>query len=330
MEKEPSSDNRWLVIVNPNAGKRKGEKDWPVISSLLEEAGFTFTPFFTEHRGHAMTIVEEQVREHGFQRIIVVGGDGTLNEVVNGIFHQNRFTTTDIMVGMIMVGTGNDWGRMYNLREKYKKAVKIIRKQRLFVQDAGRVVYHEGDKEMTRYFVNMAGLGYDALVAEMTNHMKDQGGGGPMAYLLNLLKGLFRYHHAYLEVEIDGNVVYKGPVFSMSVGICKFNGGGMMQLPNAIPDDGLLDVTLFKKVTKMTVVKSLKKLYSGNFTHLPFVQTHRGKTVSIVSASRVPSNLETDGESLGHSPFRFDIIPVSVKVITGKNWNMAPGGEEGE
>jgi YegS/Rv2252/BmrU family lipid kinase len=324
MEQGNINENNWLVIVNPNAGKRKGEKEWPEIASLLEEAGFTFTPFFTEHRGHAMAITEEQIRDHGFQNIIVVGGDGTLNEVVNGIFHQNRFPTTAITIGMIMLGTGNDWGRMYNLREKYKKAVKTLKKQRLFIQDTGRVVYHDGDQEVTRYFVNMAGLGYDALVAEMTNHMKDKGGGGPMAYLLNLLKGLFRYHHASLEVEIDGTTVYKGPVFSMSVGICKFNGGGMMQLPDAIPDDGLLDVTIFKKVTKMTVVRSLKKLYSGNFKHLPFVQTHRGKTVTIRSESRIPSNLETDGESLGHTPFHFDILPLSVRVITGKNWNVRP------
>jgi diacylglycerol kinase family enzyme len=224
------------------------------------------------------------------------------------------------MVGMIMVGTGNDWGRMYNLKEEYIKAVRILKKQHLFIQDTGFVSYLDGTQEHSRYFVNIAGMGYDALVVRMTNSTKDKGGGGPLTYLVNLLKGLFSYHHSYLDISVDGESVYKGRVFSMSVGICKYNGGGMMQLPFAIPDDGLFDVTIFKNVTKMTVIRHIKKLYSGKFTHLPFVQTHRGRSVSIISTSNDPSSLETDGESLGQTPFTFKVIPKSLKIITGKKW----------
>ena len=319
MNQEESYENKWLVIVNPNAGKRKGEKDWPEISTLLTEAGFDYIHEFTAHRDHAMTLAENYIRE-GFRKIIVVGGDGTMNEVINGIFRQDKIATTDVMVGMIMVGTGNDWGRMYNLKENYKKAVKILKKQRLFIQDTGMVSYYDGENEISRYFVNIAGLGYDALVALMTNSTKDKGGGGTMTYLVNLIKGLFSYRHACLDIEVDGENVYKGRVFSMSVGICKYNGGGMMQLPFAVPDDGLLDVTIFKNVTKLTVIRHLKKLYAGTFTNLPFVQTHRGKTVSVISCTNDQSQLETDGESLGHSPLTFKILPKTVKIITGKNW----------
>jgi len=330
MNKQESYHNQWLVIVNPNAGKRKGEKDWPEISALLTEAGFEFIHEFTTHRDHAISLTENYVRK-GFTKIIVVGGDGTLNEVINGIFQVDEINTTDVTVGMIMVGTGNDWGRMYNLKEKYKKAVKILKKQRTFIQDTGLVKYYEGPHEISRYFVNIAGLGYDALIAKMTNRTKEKGGGGTMVYLVNLLKGLFRYHHAYLEIEVDGASVYKGKVFSMSVGICKYNGGGMMQLPFAIPDDGLFDVTIFKNVTKMTVIKHIKKLYSGTFTELPFVLTFRGKSISIFSSTGNPSNLETDGESLGHSPFHFQIIPKSIRIITGKKWNASsPESSESE
>lgn len=321
MNQEESYENRWLVIVNPNAGKRKGEKDWPEISALLSEAGIEFIHEFTVRREHAMTLTENYIRE-GFRKIIVVGGDGTMNEVVNGIFRQDIIPTTSVTVGMIMVGTGNDWGRMYNLKEKYNKAVKIIKKQRIFTQDAGMVKYFEGSTEIHRYFVNIAGLGYDALVTSMTNRTKEKGGGGTMTYLLSLLKGLFRYHHSYLDIEVDGESIYKGRVFSMSIGICKYNGGGMMQLPYAIPDDGLFDVTIFKNVTKMTVIRHIKKLYAGTFTNLPFVQTHRGKTVSVISSTLDQSELETDGESLGNTPFTFSIIPKSITIITGKKWRV--------
>jgi YegS/Rv2252/BmrU family lipid kinase len=319
MNPEESSEKRWLVIVNPNAGKKRGEKDWPEISALLKEAGFEFVHEFTAHRNHAAALAESYIRQ-GFQKIIVVGGDGTMNEVINGIFSQDKFATTDIMVGMIMVGTGNDWGRMYNLKEKYRKAVKTIKKQRQFIQDAGLVTYQDSNGEAKRYFINSAGMGYDALVVKMTNRAKDEGGGGPLSYLVNLMKGLFKYHHAYLDIQVDGTSVYNGRVFSISVGICKYSGGGMMQLPFADPDDGLLDVTIFKKVTKMTVIRHIKKLYSGKFTHLTFVQTHQGNTVSIISTVDDQPFLETDGESLGQSPFSFRLVPKSIRVITGKNW----------
>jgi len=320
MNHNESYEKRWLVIVNPNAGKKMGEKDWPEISALLTGAGFEFIHEFTAHRDHAMTLTENYIRE-GFRKIIVVGGDGTMNEVINGIFRQGKIPTTDVMVGMIMVGTGNDWGRMYNLKRDYKKAVRILKKQRLFIQDAGMVKYSDGSNETSRYFVNIAGLGYDALVTRMTNSTKEKGGGGTMAYLINLIKGLFSYHHAWLDIEVDGVSVYKGRVFSMSVGICKYNGGGMMQLPFAIPDDGLFDVIIFKNVTKLTVLRHIKKLYAGTHTGLPFVQSHRGKTVSVNSSTHDQSQLETDGESLGHTPSSFQVVPKSVKVITGKKWN---------
>ena len=321
MNGELSSNNKWLVIVNPNAGKRRGEKDWTEISGLLTQAGFEFITEFTQHRDHAISLTQDYIRQ-GFRKIIVVGGDGTLNEVINGIFIQEEVKTTDIIVGMIMVGNGNDWGKMYNLTTDYRKAVEILKKQRLFIQDTGLVRYYKGEQEFKRYFVNIAGMGYDALVVKMTNNTKEKGGGGALVYLVNLIKGLFSYHHSYLDIEIEGKSVYKGKVFSMSVGICKFNGGGMMQLPFAVPDDGLFDLTIFKDVKKMTVIKHIKKLYSGTFTHLPFVQTHQGESVSIFSMDANPSYLETDGESLGHTPFTFQILPKTMKIISGKKWKV--------
>ncbi len=311
---EKTTEQPWLVIINPNAGKRKGEQDWPVISGLLLDAGIDFVSEFTAHRNHAMELTEQYIRR-GFKKIIVVGGDGTMNEVVNGIFRQDRFDPREILTGMIMVGTGNDWGKTHNLTEDYAGAVQTISKSAAFCQDTGVVKYHDNTGEHTRYFINSGGMGYDALVVQMTNQAKDKGRSGPLSYLVNLLKGLFRYNHNSLEIRVDDRVVYSGRVFSMSVGVCKYSGGGMMQLPFAVPDDGLLDVTIFKNVTKTTVIRHLSKLYSGSFTHLPFVQTHQGRSVTVRSTNKELSFLETDGESLGHSPFSFSIIPKSITII---------------
>jgi len=312
-------EDTWKVIVNPNAGRKRGARDWKQISRLLREAHITFEADFTKHREHAPVLTQTAI-EQGFRNFLVVGGDGTLNEVVNGIFGQVLAAPEEFVLGLIPVGTGNDWGRMYRLNVKYKKAIKAIRKQRIFIQDTGRVNYYVGSREISRYFVNIAGLGYDALVTRMTNQTKESGAGGTLDYLVNLLKGLVRYKNAYHDIHVDGERVYKGKVFSMSAGICKYNGGGMMQLPFAIPDDGLLDVTIFKRVTTLTVIRNLKNLYSGTFTNLPFVQTHTGRAISIISSNNDQSQLETDGESLGQTPVLIDIIPKSLTVITGKHW----------
>ena len=313
------SPERWLVIANPNAGRRKIRKDWPTISALLDGAGLEHKVVFTEHPHHADTLGEDYIT-NGYRRIIVVGGDGTMNEAVNGIFRQKACATTDVTLGMIMVGTGNDWGRMYNIPEKYEDSIRAIVRQQTFIQDAAVVTYFDGESDKTRYFANMAGTGYDAMVAQMTNRMKDKGGGGPLAYLINLFKGLFRYRHTWMDISVDGKQVYKGKVFSMSVGICRFNGGGMMQLPNAVPDDGVLDMTILKVVTKMDVIRNIKKLFDGSFLHLPFVATHTGKEIEISTDPPHKALLETDGESLGNSPFRFGIMPKAIKIIAGEDW----------
>lgn len=310
--------NRWLVIVNPNAGVGRGKKDWKDIRELLISEKFEFDAVFTERKYHAIELTKQNI-EKGYCKIIVVGGDGTMNEVVNGVFIQKRVPSTEITLGMITIGTGNDWARMYAIPLKYKKAVEVLKKAKTFFQDAGMVDYYEGNLKSQRYFMNMAGMGYDALVAEKTNKMKEKGRGGTFSYLFNLLAGLFQYKNIHLDITIDDNPVFSGKVFSMSLGICKYNGGGMMQLPNAIPDDGLMDVTLIRKTNKLTVVKNIKNLYDGSFIKLPIVETFTGKKIAIASKPKNSIFLETDGESLGHSPLQFNIVPKAIKLIVNRS-----------
>ncbi len=312
---EESLNTEWFVIVNPNAGRRKGEKDWPEIAKLLAAANIRFKNMFTQHRIHAIRMARRFV-EMGYRNIIVVGGDGTMNEVVNGIFTQSKRPAGSITVGLIPVGTGNDWCRMFGIPYDYKGAIDVITRGITFLQDVAWVKFMQAGMEKNRYFVNMAGMGYDAMVAEKVNKQKDQGKGGPFSYFLNIFSSLFSFKETQIEVSVDGQDVLKAPVFTMNVGICKYNGGGMMQLPNAIPDDGNLDMTVITQLNRFSVVRNVRKLYDGSFTRLPQVKMFRGK--SIVINSKPDVYMEADGESLGHSPFKFGIIPKSLKVIIGK------------
>jgi len=304
----------WFVIVNPNAGKRKGEKDWLEIAAQLTAAGIEFVNVFTEHRNHAVLLARKYI-ENGYRNIIVVGGDGTLNEVVNGIFTQAHVSASDITLAMIPVGTGNDWCRMYNIPNDYKQAIKLIIKRKIFVQDTGNIKYISGNgKEVTRYFINMAGMGFDALVAQKTNKQKDLGKSNPLSYVVNIFSSLFSYTFTKVTILLDNEKVVSD-IFSMSVGIGQYNGGGMKQTPGALPDDGLFDMTLIKPIGKFKIIRNIIKLFDGSFTRLPEVSTYRSS--KIIIHSEPPMYMEADGESLGHTPFVFSILPQSLNVVSG-------------
>jgi YegS/Rv2252/BmrU family lipid kinase len=301
----------WLVIVNPNAGNGEGEKDWTEIDRLLVRNEFDFLPQFTVARRHAMLLTQQGIKA-GYRNFIVVGGDGTLNEVVNGVFTQDECPTTEITLAMIKVGSGNDWARLFGIPNRYEPAIQVIKENKSRPHDVGVVHYYEGIKREKRYFINIAGLGFDASVVKRTNLHRDKGYRGRAIYLMNLLKCLALYRHTQTSMEIDNQKI-NTDTFSISIGIGRYSGNGMMQTPRAIPDDGLFDITLIKKMTKSRVVASVRRLYDGTLLDHPKIKSYTGKEIQVDSDPLI--HLEADGESLGHSPFEFNLIPLSINII---------------
>lgn len=319
--------NQWFVIVNPCSGSGKGAKDWPRIASLLGESGIPFEAVFTQRPNHATELAGQAVRK-GWRRLIAVGGDGTLNEVVNGIFGQKTAATQEITLGMIPVGTGNDWGRTVGIPSDYAEAVNAIESGGTMLQDIGYIRYRDFTtrKTLGRYFINIAGMGYDATVVAKTNTLKERGRGNKFSYLISLFSCLMKYKKTAATIRVDQSEI-KARLFSMNVGICKYSGGGMMQVPGAVPDDGLFDLTIVKDIGKLKVIANVAKLYDGSFIRLPEVETIRGKRVRIESEPAVP--LEVDGELLGESPFEAEIIPRSLRIITRLEAESQEAGVDG-
>lgn len=302
-----------MVIVNPNAGKGKGEKDWEKISTLLQKEKISFTVRFTEKKGHAIHFALEAIAA-GFRNIITVGGDGTLNEVVNGVFSSGLSRTTDVALSMIPVGTGNDWGRMFGIPLDYEKAVKIIAENKRLVHDIGQVSYYNGSEKKMRYFINIAGLGFESVVVRKTNIQKDHGRGGKLIYFYNLLTSLMAYKNTRSEINIDGEISH-ADIFSLNVGNGRYCGGGMRQTPRALPDDGLLDVTIIKGMGKFEIIRNLKILYNGRILQHPKIDGYKCKNVKVTSESVMYA--EADGESLGQTPAEFSIIPAGITIVYG-------------
>ncbi|OIP00759.1 MAG: hypothetical protein AUJ98_06465 [Bacteroidetes bacterium CG2_30_33_31] len=301
----------YLVIVNPNAGGRQGKKDWPKIEAMIIDAGLKYKKVLTEYRHHAIKLTKMYVAQ-GYRKLICVGGDGTINEVVNGIM-TSKANLQEVSFGVIMIGTGNDWGRMFDIPTDYKKALKVIIDAKKFQQDVGRVTYFLGKEIKERFFINAAGIGFDAMVVQNANTKKDKGKSGKFSYLITLFKTLMKYKNLNINVTIEDRQLVGSELFTMGIGIGRFSGGGMQQVPKAVADDGLFDIMLVNNISKAKIIYKIKKLYNGEILDLKEVNMFKAKSLVVSSTDKVM--LEVDGESLGHSPFTFEIIPERLNVI---------------
>ena len=306
-------NKKYLVVVNPNAGGRKAERDWPRIESLLHSRQLDFDMVKTKYRHHAIRLVAEMIEQENYRKIIAVGGDGTVNEVVNGIFGQQSVASREISLGVIMIGTGNDWGKMFDIPQDYAESIDLIVKGKTFVQDVGYATYFLNDEQHKRYFINAAGLGFDAMVTDATNRDKDAGKSSTFSYFKSLLGSLFRYKPVEVRIKIDNREILNGKLFTLSLAIGKYTGGGMQQNPGAIPDDGLFDLMLVDRIAKTKLIRKIKKLYDGSINDIKEVQSYRLGSMQVESDYKLM--LEVDGENLGHAPFSFGIIPESLQVF---------------
>lgn len=311
------TENRWFAIVNPVAGKGKGLTDWPIISKLLRDNKISFDFAFSEKKFHAIELTVEAIN-NGYRKIIVVGGDGTIHEVVNGIFIQQAAPSVEVLISVIAVGTGNDWIRMFGIPTKYTEAIRALSEGHSFLQDIGKVSFYKSNYPQHRYMANVSGVGFDAFVNKKYNSLKDRGKKGKWLYIFSTLRAVFKYHSTRVKVFVDNERVADQPIYSATIGIGKYNGGGMLQTPDAIPDDGLFDLTLIRKMSKFSVLLNFKSLYNGKIYNLPKVSLNRGKKIRIESNPEIA--IEIDGEALGYSPFEFEMINKGIRIVVAERF----------
>jgi len=302
---------KWFVILNPHAGSGRGKNDQTEILKKLAKADFHFELAISEYPKHIIQLTIDAIGK-GFRKLIIAGGDGSLNEVVNGIFQQIVCPPEEITVGMIPVGTGNDWIKTFGIPNSYKEAIKILKQERIMRQDIGRITFTENEETKTCYFANMAGFGFDAMVAAKTNMLKNKGRSGISLYLQALGSSFLNFQTTRTHLTIDGNEIDE-LVFSVSIGIGKYNGGGMMQAPGAVPDNGRFQVTIIRKIGLFGILRNLAGLYSGKFVNDYRVSTYQAQNISISSVQNIAG--EADGEILGYNKFEIDIFPQKLSVL---------------
>lgn len=301
-------EKTYTIIINPVAGRGAGKQNWEAVQSLLKEREVGYTVYLTEKNPSTIDYCQQQIGM-GARDFIVIGGDGTLWEVANGILGQSKIDSKDFTLSVIPVGTGNDWCRTFNIPFDHEKAFEIISKGNFLYQDVGKVSFYNDGQKQSRYFINVTGMGFDAFVAYKISLKRSKG--TSFSYLWNLLTCLFHYKSTDVTMTYDGEQFAK-LVFSMSVGIGKYNGGGMMQLPNAVPNDGFFEITTINNMGKFELIRNIKRLYDGSIIEHPKVDAFRAKKIKIESSPKI--KIELDGEVCGESPFEFEIIQECLRV----------------
>lgn len=295
-------------IINPTAGAGKTVKQWPIISEYLKQSGIKVDSKFTGSPGHAIELASIACK-NGFKMIISVGGDGTINEIVNGIYNADGLK--DVMLGIISTGTGADYIRTVGIPRSYIEACNKISKPSIRKVDLGMVEMMSNGNKTERLFVNFAGLGFDAEIVKATTQ-KYKAFGKVSAYLLGLFSTLISYQNKDVDIII-GDSTEKKKVCTVIMGNGKYGGGGMYTTPKALIDDNLLDILIIGDLMKMDLIRSLPTIYKGTHLNHPKVSLKKANEVTI--EPEIKMSIQADGDIIGESPATFRIIEQKLHLV---------------
>jgi YegS/Rv2252/BmrU family lipid kinase len=299
--------SRTKVIVNPIAGAGGTARKWPKIMGLLKSIGLSFEYDLTEAPGHAIELAKSAA-SNGYDLVVSVGGDGTINEIVNGLYHAGNIR--DVTLGIISTGAGADYIRTIGIHRHYTEAYQCLINSRKLVVDLGVVEYIDNGKVSKRLFVNFAGLGFDAEVVKATT-LRFKALGSTPSYLMGLLTTFLFYETEQVSLTLDGQLEER-MVWTILMSNGKYGGGGMLVAPDADPTDGLLDVVVIGNLSKFDLLKSLPRIYRGTHLSHPKVTVKRAREIDIRPGQ--PMSLQIDGELLGKAPVRVYMLPAVLNV----------------
>lgn len=295
------------IIVNPAAGAGKSARRWPRVRALLKSLGLRFEHRLTEAPGHAVELAREAAGD-GCEYVVAVGGDGTVNEVVNGLHRAAALPAT--VLGIIGTGTGGDYLRSMDVSRRFPDACQRLLKPEPRRVDLGMVAYGSNGGRDERCFVNFSGIGFDAEMVRATKtHFKRLG--GLPSYLLGLLTTFAVYRNRRISLKLDGETETR-KICTVVAGIGRYGGGGMMTTPDASLDDGLFDVLIIDDIGKLELLKALPTIYRGTHLNHPKVTVKRARRVEIITET--VTALQADGELLGETPATFRVLPGALRI----------------
>lgn len=307
------------VILNPVAGAGKASKVWPDFEAELAKQLGGFDVRRTTRPDEAVIFAEAFARD-GYDLVVAAGGDGTISETADGILRASSGMLGETMLGILPCGTGSDLARTLKLDGSAADAVRRLALGKTRLIDAGRVGYtgHDG-RRTSRHFINISSLGLSGPTSEAVNRAKRSGSAsGQLVFFWHTVKELLKYRFQTVRVTVDDAAPVEATVALVAAANGRFFGGGMMIAPNAEPDDGLIDVVIFRGAAKLKLILDMRRLYTGSHLHLPQVTILRGRKVLVEPAGDTALNtalLDVDGEAPGRIPALFEVLPKVIRVV---------------
>lgn len=314
-----TSPFKTLFIVNPRSANGATGRRWPSIQKTIEaEFQGRFQVVLTEGPLHATELTRLYL-EKGYQMVVTVGGDGLMNEVLNGFFENDRNLFPNAILGILSVGTGGDFIKTLGWEKDLSKGAQRLRGSETQFVDVGKATFHDFEaKEKTRYFLNIAEFGSGAAVVEKVNRTSKVLG-GPLSFLWGILSTIPRYKNKEVHLAIDGGPEESRVLNVLIVANGQYYGGGIRSAPDAAIDDGLFQVIVGGDLTFPEVVWILPRFRRGNHLSHPKVDSYVGLRVTARARFEERVFIEMDGELVGTLPAVFEILPRALLLKVSGN-----------
>ena len=289
------------LICNRSSGRGGVAKCQPEVAKHLSERELEHEFVYTEYAGHATDIAREAIK-NGSRFLAAMGGDGTVHEVVNGMIEDDKPINPEAVFGVVAAGTGSDFIKTFGIPATPSHAVAHLDGPESFTVDIGKITYQEDDKETIRYFANIAEVGLGAEVVARAARLPRWL--GPTVYFFAFWLTMRKHKIAKVSVDLVDRK-YEGYMNNLVVANGQFFGGGMKIAPKAAPTDGVLDVQI-EHARRREALALIPKVYKGE--HVPHPDIEEAKRVRLAIKADRPLLIEADGEVLGHTPARFEVL----------------------
>lgn len=300
--------NRWGIIYNPKAGARKVKKRWKAIKEYIESKGIDFDYVQSQGFG-SVEVLARTYADEGYRTIVIVGGDGALNDAINGIMTSSAEQKNEIAIGIIPNGIGNDFAKYWDLNLEYKEAVDWIINNRRKKIDVGYCSFYDKREHSTRYFLNALNIGLGAHIVKITDTTKRFFAIKFFSYLAALFLIFFVRKMHRMHIRINDEQI-RGRVMTLCVG----NASGYGQTPSAVPYNGWLDVSVIYRPEPLQLLAGLWMLVRGRLLNHKMVKSYRTKKVKVFKARN--SIIDLDGRILpNHFPLEIGILPEAITLI---------------
>jgi diacylglycerol kinase (ATP) len=304
---------RYMIIANPNAGHGRGAHAIPEIERELGRLGLDFDLVRTERVGHGISLAREAAQA-GYQVIVAAGGDGTVNEVLNGLMEARAVSENRPALGVICTGRGNDFGPCINIPEDLPSAFQVLKDDHRRIIDIGRVV--GGKFPQGRYFANNVGVGFDAIGTIEVAKLPEW---GMLSFLIAILKTIFLYYKGpTVRLDHDDQTLTTSTLMLLTMN-GKRMGTGFKMAPDSKPDDGLFDLVIVRQVSRLRIFSLIPHFMKGTQGSQPEVQTLRAARVAITALEgALPA--QSDGEIIcvDGSHLDIELLPAQVEVVCPK------------